>query len=237
MSDLPAREKRSPTVLIVEDEPKTAAAVAEALRFEGWQVAIAASLSAAREHLAAAVVDLLVLDRTLPDGDGLDLLAVPARGRSFAVLVLTAHGGLEERVAGLERGADDYLAKPFALVELVARCRALWRRQQGVAPVVLECEDLRLDTRLRTARRADREIALTPREVDLLQYFLRHQGKVVSREMLERDVWRQTHRLTSLDNVIDVQVMRLRKKIDHECAERLLHTVRGVGYRLGGANA
>lgn len=237
MPDFTGRESRAPTVLIVEDEPKTSAAIAGALRGEGWQVQVSATLGEAVAFLNGTGVDVVVLDRTLPDGDGLELIAKRGDGRTFAVIVLTARSGLEERVTGLERGADDYLAKPFALVELVARCRALWRRQQGVAPVVLQCEDLLLDTRSRIARREGQEIALTPREVDLLEYLLRHQGRVVSRGMLERDVWRQTHRLTSLDNVIDVQVMRLRKKVDREGVKRLLHTVRGVGYRMGGDSA
>jgi two-component system copper resistance phosphate regulon response regulator CusR len=137
-------------------------------------------------------------------------------------------------VRGLESGADDYLGKPFAFAELLARCRALLRRTPGLAiGHILRCGDLQLDTRARTATRGDDEVALTPREVDILEYLLRYQGQIVTREMLERDVWKQTQRFSSLDNVIDVQIMRLRRKVDREGTERLIHTLRGLGYRLG----
>jgi two-component system copper resistance phosphate regulon response regulator CusR len=147
--------------------------------------------------------------------------------------MLTARNAIDDRVTGLESGADDYLAKPFAFVELVARCRALLRRPSQRTGNFLRCGDLQLDTRARAAVRAGREIALTPREVDVLEYLLRYQGQIVTREMLEREVWKQSHRFTSLDNVIDVQVMRLRKKVDGDGAEKLIHTLRGLGYRLG----
>jgi two-component system, OmpR family, copper resistance phosphate regulon response regulator CusR len=117
---------------------------------------------------------------------------------------------------------------------LLARCRALLRRPMWMTGRLLRCDDLQLDTRARVAVRAGQEIALTPREVDVLEYLLRYQGQIVTREMLERDVWKQTHRMTSLDNVIDVQIMRLRRKVDVDGSERLIHTLRGVGYRLGG---
>jgi two-component system copper resistance phosphate regulon response regulator CusR len=176
-----------------------------------------------------------VLDRMLPDGDGLAVLRhLRTRGAQTPVLLLTARDSLDDRVAGLEGGADDYLAKPFAFAELVARCRALLRRPLMSTGRFLRCDDLYLDTRARVAVRGREEIALTPREVDILEYLLRYQGQIVTREMLERDVWKQTRRLTSLDNVIDVQMMRLRRKIDGERAEKIIQTVRGVGYRMGG---
>ena len=146
--------------------------------------------------------------------------------------MLTARGGIEDRVIGLESGADDYLVKPFAMAELVARCRALLRRPAAGSAEHLCCADLELDPRARVARRGNEQIPLTPREVDVLEYLLRHQGRIVTREMLEREVWRQTHRFTSLDTVIDVQLMRLRRKIDGEGRPPLIHTIRGVGYRL-----
>lgn len=179
--------------------------------------------------------DLVVLDWTLPDGEGIEVLKqVRARGVSTPVLMLTARGGLNDRVRGLESGADDYLGKPFAFAELLARCRALLRRTPALAMGhVLRCGDLQLDTRARIAVRGNAEVSLTPREVDMLEYLLRYQGQIVTREMLERDVWKQTQRFSSLDNVIDVQIMRLRRKVDREGAERLIHTLRGLGYRLG----
>jgi DNA-binding response OmpR family regulator len=149
------------------------------------------------------------------------------------VIMLTARQGIDDRVVGLESGADDYLVKPFAVAELIARCRALMRRPTMNRSESLRCADLQLDTRARVAVRAGQEVSLSPREVDLLEYLLRYQNQIVTREMLEREVWKQTHRFTSLDNVIDVQMMRLRRKIDGEHEQKLIHTLRGVGYRLG----
>ena len=221
-------------VLVVEDEEKTRASLVEGLRLESWQVSGAESGSEAIVRLNGEPFDLLILDRMLPDGDGIVVLRhLRQRGIQTPVLMLTARGELAERVAGLESGADDYLAKPFAFSELVARCRALLRRPVLTTGEFLSCEDLQLDTRARVAVRAGAEILLTPREVDVLEYLLRYQGQVVSREMLERDVWKQSHRMTSLDNVIDVQMMRLRRKIDGENRDGLIRTVRGVGYGIG----
>lgn len=223
-----------PRVLIVEDEPKTRASIAEALTLEGWTVSEA---SRGREMIALLVqraFDVVILDWMLPGRDGLELLQhVRARGAQIPVLMLTARDGVGDRVIGLESGADDYVVKPFAIAELIARCRALLRRPVMGTGEFLRCDDLQLDTHARSAMRGGEEIPLTPREVDLLEYLLRYQGQIVTREMLERDVWKQTHRFTSLDNVIDVQVMRLRRKIDGEGATKLIHTLRGVGYRLG----
>jgi two-component system copper resistance phosphate regulon response regulator CusR len=219
--------------LIVEDEPKTRAAVAEALRLERWTTAEAGKGREMIALLERQAFDLVILDWKLPDRDGIELLQhVRARGAQTPVLMLTARNGIDDRVIGLESGADDYLVKPFAMAELVARCRALLRRPTLQSGEFLRCGDLHLDTRARVARRAGEDILLTPREVDVLEYLLRYQGQVVTREMLERDVWKQTHRFTSLDNVIDVQMMRLRRKIDGEGAPKLIHTLRGVGYRL-----
>ncbi len=221
-------------MLLVEDERKTRESVAEGLRLEAWTVTTAQDGGEASGWLEREAFDLVVLDGMLPDYDGLDVLR-RARGRGVLtpVLMLTARNALSDRVTGLESGADDYLAKPFAFVELLARCRALLRRPVLSAGNPLRCGDLQLDARARVAVRAGQEISLTPREVDMLEYLLRHQGQIVTREMLERDVWKQTNRFTSLDNVIDVQVMRLRKKVDFEGSEKLIHTLRGLGYRLG----
>ncbi len=223
-----------PRVLIVEDEKKTRASLAEGLGLEGWSVSTAGEAREAIELVNGFAFDLLVLDRMLPDGDGLAVLRhVRQRGNHVPVLMLTARDAVHDRVVGLESGADDYLAKPFAFAELLARSRALLRRPVMSSSQWLSCRDLQLDTRARLALRHGREIPLAPREADILEYFLRYQGQVVTREMLERDVWKQTHRFTSLDNVIDVQIMRLRRKIDGETDEKLIHTLRGIGYRLG----
>jgi DNA-binding response OmpR family regulator len=221
-------------VLVAEDEPKMRRSLAEGLQMEGWAVSAAATGGEAVALLEQRPFDLVILDWMLPDGDGLSVLQrLRDRGSHTPVLMLTARTSLDDRVEGLENGADDYLTKPFALAELVARCRALLRRPLLGADQTLVCGDLELDARARSARRAGREIALTPREVDVLEYLLRRPGQIVTREMLERDVWRQPNRFSSLDNVIDVQMMRLRRKVDDPEWERLIHTVRGVGYRLG----
>jgi DNA-binding response OmpR family regulator len=223
-----------PRVLVVEDEQKTRESLAEGLRLETWSVATAATGQEALGHLGREAFDLVVLDWMLPDRDGVEVLReMRSRGQQTSVLMLTARSTLNDRVTGLDSGADDYLAKPFAFAELLARCRALLRRPVVTTGGLLRCGDLQLDTRARVAVRAGDEIALTPREVDVLEYLLRYQGQIVTREMLERDVWKQTHRMTSLDNVIDVQIMRLRRKVDTDGSERLIHTLRGVGYRLG----
>ncbi len=222
-----------PRVLIVEDEPKTRESIDEALRLEGWTVAQAGRGREMVALLEQQAFDLLILDWMLPGRDGLELLQhIRARGVRMPVLMLTAREGVDDRVLGLESGADDYLVKPFAIAELIARCRALLRRPTTNTGDFLRCGDLLLDMRARTAVRAGTEIPLSPREVDVLEYLLRYQGQIVTREMLERDVWKQTHRFTSLDNVIDVQIMRLRRKIDGEGSSKLIHTLRGVGYRL-----
>ncbi len=225
-----------PRVLVIEDDPKTRDSLLEGLRLEGWNVVAAADGAEALALTEREPLDLAVLDWMLPDQDGIEFLQnLRGRGSQMPVLMLTARSTLNDRIIGLDSGADDYLLKPFAFAELLARCRALLRRPAWTVGGLLRCEDLQLDTRARVAVRAGQEIPLSPREVDVLEYLLRYQGQVVTREMLERDVWKQMHRMTSLDNVIDVQMMRLRRKIDGDGAERLIHTLRGVGYRLGKA--
>jgi DNA-binding response OmpR family regulator len=224
----------TPHVLVVEDEQKTRDSVAEGFRLEDWRVTTAVTGDEALATLEDRAFDLLILDWMLPGRDGMSVLQhIRARGNQTPVLLLTARQSLVDRVAGLEGGADDYLPKPFAFAELLARSRALLRRPVLSSGPALHCADLHLDTRTRSAQRAGREIPLTPREVDILEYLMRYQGQNVTREMLERDVWKQTRRFTSLDNVIDVQVMRLRRKIDLEGTAPLIQTVRGIGYRLG----
>ncbi|PAW63292.1 MAG: hypothetical protein B9S34_14590 [Opitutia bacterium Tous-C1TDCM] len=232
----PSEQPPLPRVLVVEDEAKTRDAVAEGLAMEGWTVAAAADASQARILIAQQTFDLLVLDWMLPDRDGIEVLAeLRAAGIAVPVMMLTARSSLPDRVEGLDRGADDFLAKPFAFAELLARCRALLRRPSGQLGRLLHCADLQLDTRTRIAIRAGVEIQLTPREVDVLEYLLRNRGQTVTRSMLEREVWKETRRMTSLDNVIDVQMMRLRRKVDGDSGRRLIHTVRGIGYQCGEA--
>jgi len=153
-----------------------------------------------------------------------------AKGTRVPVLLLTARDSVEDRVLGLDAGADDYLVKPFALAELSARLRALLRRADD--PSRRQLADLVLDTEQRRAQRGADDIALTPREFDLLQCLMRHQGQIVTRAMLAQVVWRDVPRATSLDNVIDVHMAHLRRKIDDGHPQRLLHTVRGVGFFL-----
>jgi two-component system copper resistance phosphate regulon response regulator CusR len=231
---LPAELPATPRVLVVEDEQKTRESLVEGLRLEAWHVAACESGAEAMSLVDREAFDLVVLDWMLPDGDGIDVLRrIRSHGAQTPVLMLTARSTLNDRVIGLDSGADDYLGKPFAFAELLARCRALLRRPAWTTGRLLGCGDLQLDTRARVAVRGGQEIPLTPREVDVLEYLLRYKGQIVTREMLERDVWKQTHRMTSLDNVIDVQIMRLRRKVDTEGSERLIHTLRGLGYRLG----
>jgi DNA-binding response OmpR family regulator len=169
----------------------------------------------------------------LPGRSGLEILqALRHRRIPTPVLILTARDGVEDRVLGLDLGADDYLVKPFALPELLARVRALVRRGRPAQVPRLAAADLELDLVTRQAVRGGRLLDLTVREFELLEYLLRHQGHLVSREMLAREVWREPRRATPLDNVIDVQMTRLRRKVDAEGTARLIHTVRGVGFVL-----
>jgi two-component system copper resistance phosphate regulon response regulator CusR len=172
------------------------------------------------------------LDRLLPGRDGSEILTtLRKRGLHTPVLVLTAKDAIEDRVLGLDSGADDYLVKPFAFPELLARIRALLRRGTDQA-TRFRIADLEMDVMARTCARGGRALDLTPREFELLEYFFRNQGYPVSREMLARDVWKEGARHTPLDNVIDVHIARLRKKIDDAFEHHLLHTVRGVGFVL-----
>jgi len=175
--------------------------------------------------------DLLILDVMLPGRSGLEILAaLRQQGFKTPVLMLTARDAIEDRVLGLDTGADDYLVKPFAFAELLARVRALCRR--GAPEIVrrLRAGDLEVDVVGRSVTRSRQTLDLTAREFDLLEYLVRHQGHVVSREMLARDVWKEAARHTPLDNVIDVHMARLRRKVDDQFEQKLVHTVRGVGF-------
>jgi DNA-binding response OmpR family regulator len=219
----------APQILVIEDEHKVAGALRAGLEAEGYRVRIAYTGEEGFFLASSEPFELVILDRMLPGRDGLEILeALRKKGMLTPVLFLTARDGVEDRVAGLDAGADDYLVKPFAFAELLARVRALVRRSRGDQLVRLSIGDLVIDVATRAVTCAGKRIDLTTREFELLEYLVRHKGTLVSREMLARDVWGETERCTPLDNVIDVHMTRLRKKIDSGAT--LIHTVRGVGF-------
>jgi DNA-binding response OmpR family regulator len=219
-------------VLVVEDERKIAQILVSALEAEHYDVVVAPTGEDGFFRANAEAFDLVVLDVMLPGRSGLEILqTLRQRHIDTPVLMVTARDGVDDRVLGLDLGADDYLVKPFAIPELLARIRALLRPGRPSEAFRLKAADLELDLVTRRAVRGERLLDLTAREFELLEYLLRHQGHLVSREMLAREVWKEPRRATPLDNVIDVQMTRLRKKVDAD-AERLIHTVRGVGFVL-----
>jgi two-component system, OmpR family, copper resistance phosphate regulon response regulator CusR len=220
-------------ILIVEDEAKVARATGSGLVREGYDVVIAATGEEGFFLAQAQTFDLLVLDLMLPGRGGLEVLsALRKNGLAAPVLVLTAKDTIEDRVVGLDAGADDYLVKPFAFAELVARIRALLRRGRLDQVLKLKIADLEMDLVLHRAQRGGQALRLTAKEFDLLEYLMRNQGQIVSREMLAREVWKESSRVTPIDNVIDVHVARLRKKLDDRFPAKLLHTIRGLGFTL-----
>ena len=220
-------------ILVVEDERKLAEVVASALRVEHHDAVLARTGEDGFFRANAESFDLVLLDLMLPGRSGLEILqALRKRQVQTPVLILTARDAIDDRVLGLDLGADDYLVKPFALPELLARVRALLRRGRPTETVRLNAGDLDVDVMARRVSRGGRALELTAREFELLEYLLRHQGHVVSREMLAQDVWKEPRRATPIDNVIDVQVARLRRKVDVEGHSRLIHTIRGVGFVL-----
>jgi DNA-binding response OmpR family regulator len=220
-------------LLVVEDEQKVAEALGEGLADEGYDVALEHTGEGAFFRATTERFDAILLDVMLPGRDGLTILVrLRERNVKTPVLVLTARDTLDDRVRGLDSGADDYLVKPFAFAELLARIRALLRRGRNDEALRLGIGDLELDRVGRTVTRGGRSIDLTGREFELLQYLLAHERQVVSRDSLARDVWKEVSRSVPLDNVIDVHIARLRRKIDFERAVKLIHTVRGVGFVL-----
>ena len=220
-------------LLVIEDQKKLLQSLQRGLQEEGYEVLGAATGEEGYFLATTEEPDALVLDLMLPGRGGLEILqALRQRHVETPVLILTARDAIDDRVMGLDLGADDYLDKPFAVPEVLARVRALLRRGRPSEVFRLKVADLELDLVARRANRGDRLLDLTVREFELLEYLLRHQGHLVSREMLARDVWREPRRATPLDNVIDVQMTRLRKKVDAQGSARLIHTVRGVGFVL-----
>jgi two-component system, OmpR family, response regulator len=218
-------------VLIVEDEVKMAALLRRGLRDEGMAVDVAGRGEDALWMAAATEYDAVVLDVMLPGIDGFETCRrLRADGIWAPVLMLTARDSVEDRVAGLDGGADDYLTKPFSFAELLARLRAVSRRGAPERPPVLRVGDLELDPATRTVRRGEAEIPLSPREFALLETFMRHPGEVLSRYQLLERAWDFGYENRS--NVIDVYVRYLREKIDRPFRARSIETVRGVGYRL-----
>lgn len=218
-----------PRVLVVEDEKKLLASLKKGLEQEGYEVITAATGEEGYYSATTEKMDGLILDLMLPGRDGMQVLAdLRSHGFSKPVLILTARDSVGDRVAGLDGGADDYLVKPFAFAELLARLRALLRRDISGRELMLRVADLEMDLVARRVVRDGEEIDVSHREFELLAYFLRHVNAVVTRDMLARDVWQEP--MGALTNVIDVYVGLLRKKVERPGLRQLIHTVRGVGY-------
>jgi two-component system copper resistance phosphate regulon response regulator CusR len=221
-------------ILVVEDEPKVGNALREGLESEGYEVTLTRTGEEGFFQASTRAFELIILDVMLPGRDGIEVLqTLRKQGMKTPVLLLTAKDAIEDRVLGLDAGADDYLVKPFAFAELSARIRALLRRNKTETEAGLTVGRLEVDPVRRTVLREGQRIELTAREFELLEYLARNHGRIVSREMLARDVWKETARATPLDNVIDVHIARLRRKVDDPFETKLLQTVRGVGFILG----
>jgi two-component system OmpR family response regulator len=219
-------------ILVVEDDPETAGQLMESLTTSGYQVDLAASGSEALSRGAATDYAVITIDRMLPDIDGIAVMRqLRDDGIAAPFLIISALGEVDDKVRGLRAGGDDYLVKPFSFVELLARLEALGRRSDTlVKQTILRVGDLAIDLMSRTASRRGRDIALLPREFELLEYLVRNEGRVVSRAMLLQHVW-DLH-FDPSTNIIDVYVGRIRRKVDDQQAYPLIHTVRGVGYCL-----
>lgn len=223
-------------ILVVEDEPKVARFIQDGLTDQQFAVDVATDGASALRQVESSGYDLLILDIMLPDVDGFAVCRrVRALGLTTPILMLSARSLVDDRVKGLDIGADDYLTKPFDIAELAARVRALLRRHREPTLVPLSVGDLTLDPVTRVVMRGDRRIELTSKEFDLLDYLMRHGGQTVTRQMIAEHVWGITwNRLT---NVIDVFVNHLRKKVELPDESRLIHAVRGVGYVVREANS
>ena len=218
-------------ILVVEDEKRLAEVIKKGLVEEGYSVDVAYDGAEGQYMAENASYDLVILDIMLPKKDGVTICQeLRTRGINIPILMLTAKDSVEDRVKGLDSGADDYLVKPFAFSELVARVRALLRREALSKASKLQVGDLVMDTLTREVWRGDKKIELTTKEYALLEYFMRHPNMVVTRTMLMEKVW--DYDFEGLSNVIDVYIRRLRLKLDEEGEESIIETVRGAGYRL-----
>lgn len=218
-------------LLVIEDEKKVAEALRKGLEAEQYRVTVAHTGEEGFFQLNAEVFDLVILDLMLPGRDGIEVLTtLRRRGFEAPVLILSARDAVEDRVTGLDSGADDYLVKPFAFPELLARIRLLLRRGRNDQGARLMVADLEMDPVTRRVTRHGEPLELTGREYELLEYLVRHHGRIVSREMLARDIWQVRERSTPIDNVIDVHIARLRRKVDGEREPKLIRTVRGIGF-------
>ena len=219
-------------ILVVEDEPVAAGVLAKGLREHAYAVDVAADGGAALAQIAANDYDVVILDVLLPRLSGLDVCRrLRADGVTVPILMVTARGGPDQRVGGLDAGADDYLPKPYHFPELLARVRALLRRGPALASSVLSFQDLSLDTRARRVERGGRLIALTAKEYALLEYLVRRQGDVVGRADIAEHVWDDSY--DPMSNLIEVYIQRLRRKVDDGHPVKLIRTRRGAGYTLG----
>jgi heavy metal response regulator len=219
-------------ILVVEDEAAIAAFIQDGLVKAGYGVDLATQGTDALHWVAIATYDLIILDVMLPDMDGLSLCETLRRTDiAIPVLMLTARATIEDRVAGLDSGADDYLVKPFAFAELLARMRALLRREPTLLGMVLHLADLSLDTRSHAVYRNGQPIPLTTKEYRLLELLMRHPNQTITRDAIAEHIW--NYEFDNITNLIDVHIHALRRKVDDPYPTKLLHTVRGVGYRLG----
>jgi two-component system OmpR family response regulator len=216
-------------ILVIEDDHEGRAVIAEGLAASGHEAVLAVDLASGEKEAAQGGFDAMVVDRMLPDGDGLALVTeLRDRHDLTPVIFLTALSDIDNRIAGLRAGGDDYLAKPFSFLELLARLEAITRRKEAVPETILRVGDLEIDAMARTVKRGGEEVLLQPREFRLLEFLMRHAGQVVTRSMLLEGVWK--YRFEPETKVLDVQMSRLRQKIDKGFDHPLIHTVRGEGY-------
>jgi DNA-binding response OmpR family regulator len=219
-------------VLVIEDNPKMADAIRDGLQEHGYAADVANSGFEGEELAASGVHDVILLDVMLPDRDGVEMCRnLRRRGVKSKVLMLTALGGTQDKVSGLDAGADDYLTKPFEFEELLARVRSLLRRGDASESRHLRCDDVELDLYARVVKRGEHTVELSNKEFALLEYMMRNPNRVLSRTQIGEKIWDMNFEAGS--NVVDVYVSSLRKKMDRGFVRELIHTVKGVGYRFG----